>query len=231
MVEQIPMPAAIERLGRDRHGRPTPWFVHRDEDGAPEFRVIRRGGIIDALRFDWCWVCGQPRGRHAAFVIGPMCALNRVSAEPPSHLPCAIYSALACPFLSTPNMTRRERGLPEGTTEPAGHMIRRNPGVALVWSTRTWSTFRTGPGPADLLFDIGEPTATRWFTEGRDATRAEVLASIDSGLPLLREQAERDGPDAVAALDRMHTAALRLVPTAEVAERPLGTRAREPNDA
>ena len=209
-ASDVVMPPPIARLPRDKHGRPIPWFVHVDDDGVPDFRVIRVGGIRDAVMFGWCWVCGQPRGRHAAFVIGPMCAVNRVSAEPPAHLDCAIYSAQACPFLSTPRMVRRESRLPEGTAHPAGLMIRRNPGVALVWSSKTWSTVAVHGGGE--LFNVGDPTATRWFAEGRIATRDEVLASIDSGLPLLREQAAEDGPRAIALLERMEATARELVP-------------------
>jgi hypothetical protein len=202
------LPARMARLPRDKHGRPVPWFVHFDDAGVPDFRIIRRGGIDDALRFDLCWVCGTRRGRHAAFVIGPMCAVNRTTAEPPCHLDCATYSARACPFLATPNMQRRERGL-DHVVDPAGVMIARNPGVALVWSTRTWTTF---PDPAGrLLFDIGDPTATAWWAHGRPATREEVLTSIETGLPILQAEAakQRGGPE---ELEQMLLAARDYVP-------------------
>ena len=212
-IEELQTPPAIDRLPRDKHGRPIPWFVHVDENGAPDFRVIRRGGITDALRFELCWVCGRHRGRHAAFVIGPMCAVNRVSAEPPAHLECALYSAQACPFLTTPAMRRRERGLDEmGVVDPAGEMIPRNPGVALVWSSRSWSTFPDPDG--HLRLDIGDPTATSWWAHGRPATREEVLTSIESGLPLLQAACDRDRrPDlARAELERQILTARDLVP-------------------
>lgn len=200
-------PAAVQRLPRDKHGHPIPWFVHVDERGVPDFRIVRRGGIRDALRFSLCWVCGKTRGRHAAFVIGPMCAVNRTSAEPPSHLECAVFAARACPFLANPAMRRRPRGL-EHTVDPAGTMLTRNPGVALVWSSRTWSTYYAG----GLLFDIGDPTAVSWWAHGRSATRDEVLHSIGTGLPLLHAEAEREGPDALAELARLRDVALQLVP-------------------
>jgi len=210
-MNEIPMPAAVGRLPRDKHGRPVPWFVAYI-DGEPDFRVIRRGGIEDAHRYGWCWVCGQPiAGRYKAFVIGPMCAVNRVSAEPPGHQACAIYSALACPFLSTPNMVRRDRQMPVEHSDPAGIMLERNPGVALVWTTTHYAKF-AAPGGPGFLFDIGEPDSVAFYAQGRPATRAEVLASIESGLPTLREMAEADGPEAVAALDEQTAAALELIP-------------------
>lgn len=50
------------------------------------------------------------------------------------------------------------------------------------------------------------------FAEGRRATRAEVEASIYSGLPILEGQAAEEGPAAVAALRRMTTEAMRYLP-------------------
>lgn len=214
-VPPLVEPRNIAALPRDKHDRPIPWFVAVDADGVPDFRVIRAGGIRDAMRFGWCWVCGKPRGRHAAFVIGPMCCVNRVSAEPPCHLSCAVYSARACPFLSTPSMARRERNLPANRVDPAGQMIDRNPGVALVWSSRTWAPFTVPPGPnrtAGVLFDVGDPTATSWWCRGRPATGDEIRASIDTGLPILRAQAERDGPRAAAQLERQTLVAQTLIP-------------------
>lgn len=203
------MPDRVARLDRNREGYPIPWFV-AVIDGVPDFRVIRPDGIRDAIRFERCWICGQHRGRTATFVIGPMCAVNRVSAEPPSHRECAVYAAKACPFLARPNMRRRDTALPEAASKPGGVMISRNPGVALVWVTREFAAW--SPARGEVLFDVGAPLEVQWLAEGREATRAEVLASIDSGLPILREEAEREGPRAVRELELMHAAALTLIP-------------------
>jgi hypothetical protein len=209
-----PVPGRIARLPRNKVGYPVPWFV-AFIGGTPDFRVIRPGGIETALRGRLCWTCGIPfqRQEDRAFVIGPMCAVNRVSAEPASHLDCAVYAATHCPFLATPQMVRRERHMPGGTATPAGEMIRRNPGVALVWVTgyKSWSTF--GDGNGGKLVNVGEPKRVLWFARGREATRAEVMESIGSGLPILREMAETEGPAAVAELERMHRRALELVPS------------------
>lgn len=208
------IPGGMTRLPHDKHHRPVPWFVAWI-DGVPDFRVVKPGAIQQALRHRLCWVCGLPfqRQEDRAFVIGPMCAVNRVSSEPPSHRDCGVYSATVCPFLATPRMVRRDRRMPEGASLPAGTMIRRNPGVALVWVTgyRSWSTFSDGDG--GTLVNIGEPKQALWFAHGREATRAEVLASIDSGLPILREMAEQDGPEAVTKLEAMHARALGFVPS------------------
>ena len=207
------MPGRIRLLPRSKAGYPVPDFVAWI-DGTPDFRIIRPGAIEMDLRHGLCWVCGTPflRQEDRAFTIGPMCAVNRVSAEPPSHRDCAVFSARFCPFLSTPQMTRRDRHKPAEAVNPAGIMITRNPGVALVWVTgyRSWHNFRDREG--GTLFDIGDPKQTLWFARGRAATRAEVLASIDSGLPILAEMAEQDGPEAMAELVNMHANALSYVP-------------------
>lgn len=215
-IDTVPMPSRVARLPRNAVGYPIPWFVAHLDDGSRDFRIMGGEQFHDAVRFGLCWVCGQPRGRFAAFVIGPMCAVNRVSAEPPSHRDCAVYAARVCPFLSNPQFRRRESGRPADAVLPAGHMIARNPGVALVWVTRTFTTFSPDHGERGTLFDIGGPAETLWFRQGRAATRAEVLGSIDSGLPLLREQCDADPDPAGAhlALAEQVRRAMPLVPVA-----------------
>src|ERR1700734_4533418 len=104
------IPAQIDRLPRNKARYPVPWFV-ATIDGQPDFRVIRPGGIREALAREICWTCGIAvrRKEDRAFVIGPMCAVNRVSSEPPSHETCANWAAVHCPFLTRPDMRRRER--------------------------------------------------------------------------------------------------------------------------
>lgn len=195
---------------RPRHkGHVVPYFV-ATIDGQPDFRVMDGERLDECVRFRKCWLCGDALGARGTFVIGPMCAVNRTSAEPPSHRDCATYAARACPFLIAPKKTRREGDLPAEVVEPAGQMLRRNPGVTLAWTTRRWQPW--SPDGRGLLFAIGDPETTEWWAQGRAATRDEVLASIDSGLPLLRAEADAEGPDAVAALERMTADALRYLP-------------------
>jgi hypothetical protein len=75
-----------------------------------------------------------------------MCAILRISGEPPSHRECAEFSARACPFLSRPDMVRREDRLPDAAKfNPL--MLERNPGVAMVWITLSY-TVHHGIRPA-----------------------------------------------------------------------------------
>lgn len=209
MIEDLVLPHRMSKLPRDKHGRPIPWFV-AVIDGVPDFRVIRRGGIQEALKFKLCFLCGETLGSWAAFVLGPMCAVNRTAPEPPSHRDCAQYAARACPFLANPKMKRRPNNLPEDHVDPAGISIPRNPGVALVWVTRDWYVY---PDPNGMpLFDIGTPNQTYWYAEGRDATRDEILESIDTGMPILRKAAAEGGPLHAIGLENQLGEALKLVP-------------------
>jgi hypothetical protein len=212
MVRDVPMPSRVRRLPVDPVRRiPVPWFVAW-VDGKPDFRVADK--LIEAVRFNRCWVCGQVRGRYATFVIGPMCTVNRTTAEPACHADCAEWSARVCPFLSRPHARRREANMPDGHVEPAGIAILRNPGVTCLWTTRTWRTFGVDNG---ILFGLGAATSVTWWANGRAATRAEVLESVDSGMPILRDIAVQEGPKAVAQLDRQRLAIEPILPPDEVA--------------
>lgn len=196
------LPRRIRGLPVDERGYPVPWFV-ADVYGKPDHRVVRPGGVSIALKRRLCWVCGGVLGAHKSFVAGPMCALNRVSAEPPSHLECADWSARACPFLSRPHARRRDAGKPEDVEKPAGVALMRNPGAALVWTTRR---FKVEHG----LCRMGDPEHVRWYAQGRPATREEVVASIDSGLPELAKFTH--GPEGEAELKRLYDEVMELVP-------------------
>jgi len=206
-IARIEMPNRIKRLPVSATGFPVPWFVHW-EDGAPDFRVIGRGKVARAWSGKRCWICGDPLGVNLAMMLGPMCAINRTISEPPSHRECSLFACVACPFLANPRAKRNEQDLPEHKETP-GIGLLRNPGAMAVWITRTVKPFRA---PNGTLFTFGDPTEVLWFANGRRATRAEVDESISSGLPFLFAEAEREGAEAIAALQRMIGAAEKYLP-------------------
>lgn len=206
-----PLPKHMAALPLDERGYPVPWFVEWI-DGKPDFRVMDPRKMSRCVKEKRCWVCGGRLGTHLAFVIGPMCAVNRVSAEPPAHRDCAEFSATACPFLKLPNAKRRESNYPEGIQDAGGVMCKRNPGVTLVWITDRYKIIPDGGG--GKVFSIGAPRECQWYAEGRHATHEEVLSSITSGLPFLAEMAAAEGQHAVLALGRALTAAMPLLPAA-----------------
>lgn len=99
-------------------------------------------------------------------------------------------------------------------------MIRRNPGVFALWASpglqgstfggrNGWFTWRDPRG--GLLFNIGEPIEIRWYREGRTATREEIVESLESGLPILREESEKE-EGGVEMLEQQYAAAMVLLP-------------------
>lgn len=199
--ELEPLPARLQVLPVAR-GYPVPWFVAWI-DGGPEFRMVEAGKRDKAIIERRCWVCGDHLGRYMTFVLGPMCGINRTSAEPPCHLECAQWSARNCPFLSRPNMERREDEFTAQASPVPGFMIRRNPGVTLLWTTRSYDLFDDGKG--GVLLSIGDPTCLEWYAKGRPATRDEVVESVLTGLPILTDIAAQEGPDALLDLERRAT--------------------------
>jgi hypothetical protein len=206
-LSHLELPEHMKGLYMDDKGRPVPWFVQWLKDGkpcnagegAPDFRIMDGYKHFLAYTRGLCWVCGNQLGSRFVFVMGCMCGVNRTNPEPPSHFKCAEYSARACPFLTIPKMVRRESEIPEGYSEPGGVMIKRNPGVTLLWYTRSYDII---PTDRTALFRVGNPDQVRWFAEGREATRAEVMKSIETGLPLLEAACDQEPYPAARVLAR-----------------------------
>jgi hypothetical protein len=207
-IRDIPLPDRLKRRPVSERGFPVPWFVSFI-NGKWDFVNLDPRKIVEAYNRKLCFLCGEPLGQYKAFVIGPMCSINRVSAEPPAHRECAEYAVRACPFLARPAAKRNEKaalGVPELVP---GIMIQHNPGATLIWITKS---FKLLPVEGGCLFQIGDPLEVAWYAEGRKATRAEVDAAIAKGLPLLRKQAASDGADAVRELDQYIKRAEKLLP-------------------
>jgi hypothetical protein len=210
-IRNIPIPSRMSRRPISDKGFPVPWFVGK-VNGAWDFRAIDTPKIAQAYHRRLCWLCGEALGQYLCFVIGPMCSINRVSSEPPSHRDCAEYAARACPFLARPNMRRNEKDLPGHLVDAPGIALEHNPGVTLIWITKSYRPISAGG--RGVLFEIGEPIEAYWYREGRTATRAEIEASIAKGLPYLREIAATEGYEAMRELDASVDRAKRLIPAA-----------------
>lgn len=194
----LTVPRRMQGLPIDRRGYPVPKFVEWIE-GQPDFRVTSATHFAACVRRGACWICGELVGVFKAFVVGPMCCINRISAEPPSHYDCARFSASACPFLTRPKAVRREAGLPENIKDLAGVALKHNPGLAAIWVTKDYRLMRVDSG---YLFRLGLPERVEFYAHGRHATREEVEGAIAKGLPSLISIAERDGPQAMKELEQ-----------------------------
>lgn len=223
----VPVPLRLQGRPRDHRGYIIPYFVAWvDEDGkqvpqglgTPDFRVMDHHRWARCEHHRFCWLCGEKLGNIVTFCIGPMCALTRTTAEPPNHLDCSRYAAQVCPFMLRPRMVRNTKDLPPNRNV-AGIMLDRNPGVMCLWKTRSWTKFKTARGP---LITVGDPVDIEWWAEGRQATRAEVLASVESGLPALRAiAAKHDGEDGQRELEEKYIPRLEaLLPNEQTAHGP-----------
>lgn len=208
--ELEPLPERMQHLRIDDRGYPVPWFVPWI-DGRPEFRAMCADKRRKAIKDNRCWVCGGSLYQQAlAFVIGPMCGINRTTAEPPGHLECARWSARNCPFLTLREVRRREDDLTRSCPVGPGVRLKRNPGVALVWVCDGFARFSDGAG--DFLIRVGEPSLLEFYAHGRVATRAEIDHSIETGFPLLADLAKLEGEAAMAELQRMRADFERRLP-------------------
>lgn len=205
------LPECMASLPVDHRGFPVPFFVAWHE-GKPVFPAMDPRKFVQAIKRDLCWVCGKKNFAYKCFVIGPMCCINRINSEPPSHYQCARFSALNCPFLAQPRMKRATQMNEAGQTTlkgevmgpPAGLMIERNPGVSCVWVTKSYKPFDDGLGRGGVLIDLGPAVRLEFYANGRPATRDEVEASVAGGLPALMEAARKDGPEALDEMQLRH---------------------------
>ena len=205
----IDTPPALARRPRTFNGFPIPWFA-ANVDGQLDIRVASAERHQQALRERRCWVCGE-RWKAPWFVIGPMCAVNRNTAEPPCCEACARFSVKYCPFLTKPAMRRNERDLPGGA-QWSETGLKRNPGGVVLWSS-SYLPYRIG---TETLIRLGDPVAVEWFSKGAPIGRAEAQALVDAGAPALREVAEQGGPSEVAVLDYLLSDVRRFLPEAEI---------------
>jgi hypothetical protein len=213
-----PLPPRFLKLPLDPRGYPVPRFCYQRDDGTYDFRVIAPGWPERCTRNRLCWLCGEKLGKFMCAVIGPMCAINRNTAEPPCHRECAEFAVQACPFMRFPNRKRDTADLPEEGYKAGGEevAIQRNPGVTALYTMTDYKPrwVDSGGGRKSLMFTLGEPVEVTWWAHGRTATREEIMASIEGGLPILRKMAEAEGKDAIEHLEQITERGLKLVPAA-----------------
>lgn len=206
-----PLPRLFEHLPIDERGYPVPWFVCK-VDGKWDFRVADAEKRRRAVRDRLCWLCGVGAGKELAFVIGPMCAVNRNTSEPGCHLACAEFAAQACPFMVRPAAQYRSANMPEEAKAHIGGLPG-NPGAVCIWITRTFHPYYVPGGENDdWLIRLGDPVRVLWYAEGKLATRQQILDSFERRLPALKEIASQQGPDAEEALQAQVERTMALLP-------------------
>ena len=208
-IHTIPMPSRIAGLPISPKGYPVPWFV-AEVDGVYDFRTIGAGKVERAARWRRCWICGGMMGKYQAVAVGPMGIVNRLSADPGSHRECAVYGSVACPFLNRSVTRCRDISLPPDVQiKPSADQPRAN-GVTAVWVTDADLTpVYNGD---DVAFEFSHPTEVLWFAAGREATREEVISSMEYGMLILMELAAKRSVTALRNLERRFRGTLQFIP-------------------
>jgi hypothetical protein len=187
------VPMRLRGRPLDHRGYPVPWFVAM-VNGEWDFRIIDTPKIDIAVSERRCWVCGNILGKWQTFVTGPMCAVNRTTAEPPCHYDCAVFSVLSCPFLTLPKAKRNDANLPAGYVEPPGVFVQTNPGVTcLLSSTKPYTTWNPGnTNDHRFLIEMPLPERIELYANGRRATPDEITGAMQRAFVQLREAANID---------------------------------------
>jgi hypothetical protein len=162
-------------------------------DGQWDFQVAEPEKRRLCINHELCWICGQPLGVFKTFVMGPIAAMNRISAEPPAHIECAEFAVQACPFMVNPSFQRGSTGRDDEIMPAGGVMLLTNPGVSALWTSKKPPKPRSAA--PSVILEVGEPTVVRWYVMGREAARNQVLVALDSGieqhlLPRCRNEAD-----------------------------------------
>lgn len=185
-----PLPEKMKGLPISGQGYPIPWFTPW-RDGKPDLKIASIHKLIRAFRESRCWVSGvrYQLGQELAFIGGPMLVVNGISSEPPSYLECAQFAVQACPFLSKPQ-AKRAASYGEGTENPPGEFIARNPGIACVVVSNDWNPTRYGSG---ILFKVNDIRRVEWWIEGRLATTSEARERLHASVEnAVREVGDKD---------------------------------------
>lgn len=205
--EMVDAPGAMHGRPIDHRGFYVPWFVTgKDDRGLWDFTRVDPRRVREGYERQVCFVSGEPLGRYRSFVIGPMCCINRITAEPPVKREVAEWSVRVCPWISNPAARRPEKADGELLTAP-GIMIKDNPGICAIWTVER-ANYRMG---RDRLIRLGDPTHLEFYTQKRKATQEEIRKAMVQGAAKLMAIAEPEGEEAIQLLERYLTDFGRMI--------------------
>ena len=98
----VPMPARIARLPRDRRSYPVPVVAGVNADGSPNLGQLASWTATRCHRQRRCSTCGEKLAPgERTFICDP----DDTCVEPPMHEECAHYALRVCPHLAGPKST------------------------------------------------------------------------------------------------------------------------------
>lgn len=166
-LAEVEVPARLAKRPRDRRGYPIPWVAMTDAEGRPDFRVTSAERWVIAARQRVCTQCGEPLGRHLAFIGGPLSYESRLFTDLAMHKDCAQYAVQVCPFLAAPSMRYAEevpqmKGTP--TVRHTPEMSSARPDRFFVATTHNYQVVQTGTGA--VVVRAGPWEWVQWWRHG-----------------------------------------------------------------
>lgn len=139
--------------------------------------------IYQAIGSGLCAICGQPLGRHKAFVGGPKSVGSMAFAEAPFHRDCAEFGLQVCPYVLTGHDHQSNKPTDEYIVN---NMVDpKNPKIfALVIATK-FSFIQS-----HKTFLITEQDSVHWWKHGKPATPEEIAIAnqiVEQTRKLLRQ--------------------------------------------
>jgi hypothetical protein len=105
----VPIPACMKHLDKDKRGYPIPFNVFRDNSGIPKFTVNDGEKEAQSLKRGLCNVSGLKLNGKSFFIGGPRSAFHKHGCylDGPSRLDCLRYAAQVCPYIAAPIYSKR----------------------------------------------------------------------------------------------------------------------------
>lgn len=168
----VPLPARMAHLKRDRRGYPIFYTIQppgpfRDGD-AVDFRVLNLQHHVTCYRARKCGICGLRLDGPLYFLGGPMCVKSRVFGDAHVHEECAHYARRVCPYLVNPNRNYDLRDEPGTIHDP--NVIRTKPDRLVIY--RCAEALLLGGTGGKPVFICKPADEVLWFTkDGRYVCR------------------------------------------------------------
>lgn len=183
-AEHVEVPPKLAGRPRDRRGYPIPWMVQLDAHGLPDFRVTNADRWVLAVKAKLCAMCGDPLGRHLAFIGGPVSFRTRLFTDLPMHKECGLYAIQVCPFLAAPSF-RYATTLPSmdgvRTELQTTEMVPTRPDRFFIATTHRYEVIQTSEG--SVLAQAAPWEWFQWWRHGAivDGQDAEARPMVEPG--------------------------------------------------
>jgi hypothetical protein len=107
--KEIPIPAKMEHLPKDKRGYPISFTTIRDAHGAPYFPINDEVQVRKAAVEHRCGICGKRLEADIWLLGGPLPAFHPKGSylDPAVHGECGTYALQVCPYLALPSYSKQ----------------------------------------------------------------------------------------------------------------------------